>query len=176
MSAAPKGLGIHSLCKPGRDAFGNALTTTSPKVPRPRARQCATMPLHEGYNFIQKEARAELAIRVRLGQRECVIDVGKVLPRGRPAPPEKSVSLDDLGNFPKAASVDRHRKRHLMAKSTAPMLLQGTLDLPILHSLSRGTIHGYAIALNGAVSAARQPETWGRLSTASARGLARQPR
>ena len=35
-----------------------------------------------------------------------------------------------------------------MAKSTTPMLLQGTLDLLILHSLSRGRLHGYAIAQN----------------------------
>jgi PadR family transcriptional regulator, regulatory protein PadR len=33
-----------------------------------------------------------------------------------------------------------------MGKSTTPMLLQGTLDLLILHSLSRGSLHGYAIA------------------------------
>lgn len=33
-----------------------------------------------------------------------------------------------------------------MAKSPTPMLLQGTLDLLILHSLSRGSLHGYAIA------------------------------
>ena len=33
-----------------------------------------------------------------------------------------------------------------MAKSTDPTLLQGTLDLLILHSLGRGTLHGYAIA------------------------------
>ncbi len=33
-----------------------------------------------------------------------------------------------------------------MAKSSAPTLLQGTLDLLILHSLQRGAMHGYAIA------------------------------
>jgi PadR family transcriptional regulator PadR len=113
-----------------------------------------------------------------------------------------------------------------MAKSEEPTLLQGTLDLLILHSLSRGPLHGYAIAqtihllsdevlkveegslypalyrleLSGAISAtwgvsennrkakyyeitrrgrkliARQQETWGRLSAAVDRVLARQPR
>src|ERR1700730_6528274 len=33
-----------------------------------------------------------------------------------------------------------------MAKSTEPTLLQGTLDLLILHSRGRGPLHGYAIA------------------------------
>ena len=33
-----------------------------------------------------------------------------------------------------------------MAKSSDPTLLQGTLDLLILHTLSRGALHGYAIA------------------------------
>ncbi len=33
-----------------------------------------------------------------------------------------------------------------MAKSNAPSLLQGTLDLLILHALRRGPLHGYAIA------------------------------
>ena len=33
-----------------------------------------------------------------------------------------------------------------MAKSSEPALLQGTLDLLILHSVSRGALHGYAIA------------------------------
>src|SRR5437763_15611099 len=33
-----------------------------------------------------------------------------------------------------------------MAKSLTPSLLQGTLDLLILHSLGRGRLHGYAIA------------------------------
>jgi transcriptional regulator len=33
-----------------------------------------------------------------------------------------------------------------MAKSTTPSLLQGTLDLLILHALHRGEMHGYAIA------------------------------
>ena len=33
-----------------------------------------------------------------------------------------------------------------MGKSNTPMLLQGTLDLLILHSLGRGRLHGYAIA------------------------------
>ena len=33
-----------------------------------------------------------------------------------------------------------------MAKSEAPTLLQGTLDLLILHSLRRGPLHGYAVA------------------------------
>jgi PadR family transcriptional regulator, regulatory protein PadR len=33
-----------------------------------------------------------------------------------------------------------------MGKSAAPNLLQGTLDLLILHALERGPMHGYAIA------------------------------
>src|SRR5579863_2069959 len=33
-----------------------------------------------------------------------------------------------------------------MAKSNTPTLLQGTLDLLILHTLGRGPLHGYAIA------------------------------
>ena len=33
-----------------------------------------------------------------------------------------------------------------MAKSEQPALLQGTLDLLILHALQRGSLHGYAIA------------------------------
>lgn len=33
-----------------------------------------------------------------------------------------------------------------MAKATTPALLQGTLDLLILHALQRGSLHGYAIA------------------------------
>ena len=33
-----------------------------------------------------------------------------------------------------------------MAKSSSPALLQGTLDLLILHALQRGSMHGYAIA------------------------------
>src|SRR5450755_4582756 len=33
-----------------------------------------------------------------------------------------------------------------MAKSGSPMLLQGTLDLLILHALQRGALHGYSIA------------------------------
>jgi transcriptional regulator len=33
-----------------------------------------------------------------------------------------------------------------MAKSSEPALLQGTLDLLILHALQRGEMHGYAIA------------------------------
>lgn len=33
-----------------------------------------------------------------------------------------------------------------MAKSSEPALLQGTLDLLILHALERGAMHGYAIA------------------------------
>jgi len=113
-----------------------------------------------------------------------------------------------------------------MAKSDNPALLQGTLDLLILHTLGRGPLHGYAIAqtihvlsdevltveegslypalyrleLDGAISAtwglsennrkakyyaltkrgqklvAGQQETWGRLSEAVNRVLARQPR
>jgi transcriptional regulator len=113
-----------------------------------------------------------------------------------------------------------------MAKSEEPTLLQGTLDLLILHSLGRGPLHGYAIAqtihllsgevlkveegslypalyrleLEGAIAAtwgvsennrkakyyeitrrgrkliAKQQETWGRLSAAVDRVLARQPR
>jgi PadR family transcriptional regulator, regulatory protein PadR len=33
-----------------------------------------------------------------------------------------------------------------MGKSASPTLLQGTLDLLILHALQRGAMHGYAIA------------------------------
>ena len=33
-----------------------------------------------------------------------------------------------------------------MGKAPEPNLLQGTLDLLILHSLQRGALHGYAIA------------------------------
>jgi PadR family transcriptional regulator, regulatory protein PadR len=33
-----------------------------------------------------------------------------------------------------------------MAKSSSPNLLQGTLDLLILHALGRGPMHGYALA------------------------------
>src|SRR5260221_9702272 len=33
-----------------------------------------------------------------------------------------------------------------MGKASSPNLLQGTLDLLILHSLHRGPMHGYAIA------------------------------
>ena len=33
-----------------------------------------------------------------------------------------------------------------MAKATTPTLLQGTLDLLILHAIRRGPMHGYAIA------------------------------
>ena len=33
-----------------------------------------------------------------------------------------------------------------MGRSTQPALLQGTLDLLILHALQRGSMHGYAIA------------------------------
>jgi len=33
-----------------------------------------------------------------------------------------------------------------MAKSDTPALLQGTLDLLILHTLGRGPLHGYAVA------------------------------
>lgn len=33
-----------------------------------------------------------------------------------------------------------------MAKSSSPALLQGTLDLLILHALRHGPMHGYAIA------------------------------
>ena len=33
-----------------------------------------------------------------------------------------------------------------MGKSPSPNLLQGTLDLLILHALQRGPLHGYAIA------------------------------
>jgi PadR family transcriptional regulator, regulatory protein PadR len=33
-----------------------------------------------------------------------------------------------------------------MARSPAPSLLQGTLDLLVLHALERGPLHGYAIA------------------------------
>jgi PadR family transcriptional regulator PadR len=110
-----------------------------------------------------------------------------------------------------------------MAKPEQPSLLQGTLELLILHALGRGPMHGYAIAqtihllsdevlkveegslypalyrleLEGAVSSAwglseknrkakfyeitrrgrkqiaAQQETWGRLSSAVNRVLAR---
>jgi PadR family transcriptional regulator PadR len=33
-----------------------------------------------------------------------------------------------------------------MGKPAAPALLQGTLDLLILHTLQRGAMHGYAVA------------------------------
>jgi PadR family transcriptional regulator PadR len=33
-----------------------------------------------------------------------------------------------------------------LAKSPSPSLLQGTLDLLILHALQRGPLHGYAVA------------------------------
>lgn len=33
-----------------------------------------------------------------------------------------------------------------MGKSESPTLLQGTLDLLVLHALRRGAMHGYAIA------------------------------
>jgi PadR family transcriptional regulator PadR len=33
-----------------------------------------------------------------------------------------------------------------MGKSVQPTLLQGTLDLLVLHALQRGAMHGYAIA------------------------------
>ena len=33
-----------------------------------------------------------------------------------------------------------------MGKSESPTLLQGTLDLLVLHALQRGALHGYAIA------------------------------
>ena len=33
-----------------------------------------------------------------------------------------------------------------MGKSSSPNLLQGTLDLLILHALQRGPLHGYAVA------------------------------
>ena len=33
-----------------------------------------------------------------------------------------------------------------MAKSAQPALLQGTLDLLVLHALQRGAMHGYAVA------------------------------
>jgi PadR family transcriptional regulator, regulatory protein PadR len=33
-----------------------------------------------------------------------------------------------------------------MAKSDSPMLLQGTLDMLVLHALRRGPLHGYSIA------------------------------
>lgn len=33
-----------------------------------------------------------------------------------------------------------------MAKTEQPSLLQGTLDLLVLHALQRGSMHGYAIA------------------------------
>jgi PadR family transcriptional regulator, regulatory protein PadR len=33
-----------------------------------------------------------------------------------------------------------------MGKAASPNLLQGTLDLLILHALQRGSLHGYAIA------------------------------
>ena len=33
-----------------------------------------------------------------------------------------------------------------MARTPSPALLQGTLDLLVLHALQRGSMHGYAIA------------------------------
>ena len=33
-----------------------------------------------------------------------------------------------------------------MAKASTPALLQGTLDLLVLHALRRGPLHGYAVA------------------------------
>jgi transcriptional regulator len=33
-----------------------------------------------------------------------------------------------------------------MSKSAQPSLLQGTLDLLVLHALQRGAMHGYAVA------------------------------
>jgi transcriptional regulator len=46
--------------------------------------------------------------------------------------------------FPQIIIGINHRS--FMAKSAAPTLLQGTLDLLILHALQRGAMHGYAIA------------------------------
>src|SRR5262245_63649696 len=43
------------------------------------------------------------------------------------------------------ASLDRHGEKD-MGKSGPPALLQGTLDLLILHALGRGPAHGYQIA------------------------------
>lgn len=41
---------------------------------------------------------------------------------------------------------DRHRVGPFMGKPASPALLQGTLDLLILHALRRGPLHGYAVA------------------------------
>ncbi len=49
-------------------------------------------------------------------------------------------ALDDLGE---AGYII---PRSSMGKAITPNLLQGTLDLLILHSLQRGSLHGYAIA------------------------------
>ena len=44
------------------------------------------------------------------------------------------------------APLDDHREPRLKDKTSPPNLLQGTLDLMILHALQRGPLHGYAIA------------------------------
>ena len=75
--------------------------------------------------------------------------------------------------------------------SPQPNLLQGALDLLILHALQRGPLHGYSVAASWGASEnnrkakyyritkrgqkllAGQAETWSRLSGAAARVLAR---
>src|SRR5882762_9693994 len=42
--------------------------------------------------------------------------------------------------------LDRHRRSRRLSKTPSPNLLQGTLDLLILHALQRGALHGYSIA------------------------------
>lgn len=42
--------------------------------------------------------------------------------------------------------IDRHREYNHVDQTASPALLQGTLELLILHALQRGPMHGYAIA------------------------------
>jgi transcriptional regulator len=42
--------------------------------------------------------------------------------------------------------IDNHGRTTKVKKAAAPALLQGTLDLLILHALQRGPMHGYAVA------------------------------
>jgi PadR family transcriptional regulator PadR len=58
--------------------------------------------------------------------------------------PVATFSLDDLGGR-RVVSLDDHREpmKRPPASST---LLQGTLDLLVLHALRRGPMHGYAVA------------------------------
>src|SRR5579871_6099072 len=85
-------------------------------------------------------------------QQEQTISHGPIVAASRdwtlpqPALPRPAILSHKIdGTFP---SLDRHREgeHRLMAKSTEPSLLQGTLDLLILHALQRGELHGFAIA------------------------------